>query len=187
MRKLVLHVKRLFRKFWLFIALMFAMSPVIGLPVFLIMLAISLLCFSDPLEPINVEEIIREFTEEELSIINGEIAEGVTDDEFFRLLAKYDCFICPRRVDSATIWNGSEVTENAYICHYELNDHYRWLNKHYKEGLKERILSKLDTTGIHVQRLIRTNRNLIFRYWFRHADGYTEVVITPEELTEYKR
>lgn len=187
MRKLVLHVKRLFRKFWFFIALTFCMSPLVGLPIFLIMLAISMLCFSDPLEPVNEEEIIQEFTGEELSIISGETEEGVTDEEYFRLLVKYECFICPRRVDSATIWNGSRVTANAYICEYEINDHYRWFNQHFEEGLKERLLSQLDTKGVYAQRLIRTNRNLIFRYWFRHADGYTEVVITPEELTEYKR
>lgn len=187
MRKIVLHAKRLFRKYWFYILLMFGLSVVVGLANFIIMLVISLLFFRDPMEPINMDEVMQEFTEEELLIISGGIFEGVTDEDYFKLLARYECFVCPRRVDSATIWNGSEVTHDSYICHYELNDHYRWLNKNYEEGLKERILSRLDTESVHVQRIIRTNRNLVYRYWLRHAGGYMEIVITPEEIQEYKR
>ena len=183
MTKFYLHVKRLFRKYWLFILFMFAMSPLVGLANLIIMLAISLLFFTDPLEPIDMDGVKQEFTEEELSILDGEsMQEDVTDEEYLKLLARFQCFICPRRIDSATIWNGSGVTDDAYVYHYELNDHYRWLNKNYEEGLKERILSRLDTESVHVQRIIRTNRNLVYRYWLRHAGGCTEIVITPEDL-----
>ena len=113
--------------------------------------------------------------------------ENVTDEEYLTLLARFQCFICPRRVDSATIWNGTEMTKEDYIYQYELNDHYRWLNKSFEDGLKKRILSEIDTKGVHAQRLIRTNRNLIYRYWLRHAGGYTDIVISPQELQEYKR
>ena len=188
MRKLVLHVKRLFRKFWLYILLMFSFSPVIGIVNFLIMLVISLLFFLDPLEPINMEEVMNEFTEDEMSIIGEEtVHEDVTDEEYLKLLVRYQCFICPRRIDSATIWNGSELTKDAYILQYELNDHYRWFNKSFEEGLKERILSRIDTKGAHAQRIVRSNRNLIFRYWLRHAGGYTDIVITPRELEDYEQ
>ncbi len=152
------------------------------------MIIISLLFFRDPLEPIDMEEVLQEFTEEELSIINDvNMDENVTDEEYLTLLARFQCFICPRRVDSATIWNGTEMTKEDYIYQYELNDHYRWLNKSFEDGLKKRILSEIDTKGVHAQRLIRTNRNLIYRYWLRYAGGYTDIVISPQELQEYKR
>ena len=188
MRKLVLHVKRLFSKFWLYIFFMFAMSPLIGLANLLIMITISLLFFEDPLEPINMDEVVNAFTEEELVIINGEKMDGnVTDEDYFRLLVRYQCFICPRRIDSATIWNGAELTKDAYIYLYEVNDHYRWFNKAFEEGLKERVLSKTDAKGVHTQRLIHSNRNLIYRYYLRHDGGYKEIVITPEELKEINK
>ena len=188
MKKLVLHVKRLFRKFWIYILFMFAMSPIVGFVNLIIMIAISLLFFRDPLEPINVDEVMQEFTEEELAIIDEvTINEDVTDEDYLKLFARFQCFICPRRVDSATIWNGSEVKKDAYIYQYELNDHYRWLNKSFEDGLKERILSKTDIKNVWVQRLIRTNRNLIYRYWLRHAGGYTDIVITPIEIQEYEQ
>ena len=116
MKKLVLHIKRLFRKFWLYIIFMFGLSGVIGLLNLIIMIIISLLFFRDPLEPIDMEEVLQEFTEEELSIINDvNMDENVTDEEYLTLLARFQCFICPRRVDSATIWNGTEMTKEDYI------------------------------------------------------------------------
>lgn len=188
MKKLVLHIKRLFRKFWLYIIFMFGLSGVIGLLNLIIMIIISLLFFRDPLEPIDMDAVLQEFTDEELSIIEAvEIDETVTDEQYLTLLARFQCFICPKRVDSATIWDGSEMTNDAYIYQYELNDHSMWLNKNFKDGLKERILSEVNTKGVHAQRLIRTNRNLIYRYWLRYAGGYTDIVITPQELQEYKR
>lgn len=187
MRKLFLHVKRLFKKFWLYIIFMFGLSGFLGLLNLIIMIVISLLFFRDPLEPIDGEAIMQEFTEEELSIIDGEtMNENVTDDDYFMLLVRFQNFICPRRVDSVTIWNGVEVTKDAYIYQYELDDHGRWYNKRFEEGLKKRILSEVNTKGVHAQRLIRTNRDLIYRYWYRHADGYTDIVITSKELQEYK-
>ena len=188
MKKLVLHIKRLFRKFWLYIIFMFGLSGVIGLLNLIIMIIISLLFFRDPLEPIDMDAVLQEFTDEELSIIEAvEMDETVTDEQYLTLLARFQCFICPRRVDSATIWNGTEMTKEDYIYQYELNDHYRWLNKSFEDGLKKRILSEIDTKGVHAQRLIRTNRNLIYRYWLRYAGGYTDIIISPQELQEYKR
>lgn len=188
MRKFILHVKRLFRKYWFYIIFMFAMSPIIGLANLIIMITISLLFFRDPMEPIDAEAVMQEFTEEELSIIDGEtMNENVTDEEYFLLLARFQNFICPKRVDSVTIWNGSEVKRDAYIYNYELNDQSKWYNKRFEDGLKERILSEIDTKGVHAQRLIRTNRDLVYRYWYRHASGYTDVVITSIELQEYER
>lgn len=188
MRKLALHVKRLFRKYWLYIMFMFGISGVVGLLNLIIMITISLLFFRDPLEPIDTDAIIQEFTDEELTIIdNVEMDEEVTDEQYFALLARFQCFICPRRIDSATIWNGSEVARDAYIYQYELNDQYKWLNKSFENGLKKRILSEINTKGVYAQRLIRSNRNLIYRYWLRHAGGHTDIIITPQELQEYEQ
>ena len=188
MNRVFSHIKRLFRKFWFYIIFMFAISGYIGLLNLIIMIVISLLFFRYPIEPVNMEEVRQEFTESELSIINGEtMNEDVTDEEYFRLLARFQHFICPKRIDAVTIWNGSEVTNDAYIYKYELDDHGVWYNKRFVEGLKGQVLSEIDTKCVQAQRLIRSNRYLIYRYYYRHSDGCTDIVITPKDLQEYKQ
>ena len=118
MKRLVLHVKRLFRKFWFLIFFAWAISFVYGIALIIILTIISMLFFSDP---VDVKGILENFTDEQLEIIfNEEDDENVSDDDYFTILARYQTFLCPKKLDKITTWVGSEVNDEAYIQRYEL-------------------------------------------------------------------
>ena len=54
------------------------------------------------------------------------------------------------------------------------------------EQQKERIFSQINTNGVHVKRLVSSNRKLIFRYTYRQTGKTVEIVFTPDELRENK-
>ena len=102
MKRLVLHVKRLFRKFWFIIFLSFAISWLSGFLVLGLMIVISMLFFSDP---VDVKGILENFTEEQLEIIFAEdVDEDVSDDDYFTILARYQTYLCPKKADRITTW-----------------------------------------------------------------------------------
>ena len=177
MKRIYLHIKRLFKKFWFIIFFAFAISIVHGIALLVIMLILSMLFFSDP---VDVNAILDHFTEEELDIILAEtVDEKVSDDDYLNLLARYQTFFCPKKFDSVTIWTGSVVTKEAYIYDYELKREVESFNK---ETLKKRIMGQIDHNCVQVKRLLSSNRNMIFRYTYRNTGETFEIVINTEEL-----
>lgn len=177
MKRIYLHIKRLFKKFWFIIFFAFAISIVHGIALLVIMLILSMLFFSDP---VDVNAILDNFTEEELDIILSEtVDEKVSDDDYLNLLARYQTFFCPKKFDSVTVWTGSVVTKEAYIYDYELK---REVDAFNKETLKERIMGQIDFNCVQVKRLLNSNRNMIFRYTYRNTGETFEITINSDEL-----
>jgi len=176
MKRLVLHVKRLFRKFWFIIFLGFAISWLSGIIVFGLMIVISMLFFSDP---VDVKGILENFTEEQLEIIfANEVDEDVSDDDYFTILARYQTYLCPKKADRITTWICSEVTDTAYVQKYELKN-----NEHIsKEVLKQNLLASINKNSVAAKRAVRSNRNLNFTYTYRNTGESFTIVITPSEL-----
>ena len=176
MKRLVLHVKRLFRKFWFIIFLGFAISWLSGIIVFGLMIVISMLFFSDP---VDVKGILENFTEEQLEIIfANEVDEDVSDDDYFTILARYQTYLCPKKADGITTWICSEVTDTAYVQKYELKN-----NEHIsKEVLKQNLLASINKNSVAAKRAVRSNRNLNFTYTYRNTGESFTIVITPSEL-----
>ena len=177
MKKLIYHIVRLLRKFWFFLFLASAISPVIGLGVFIIALIISLIFFNDSAEVKNPKDY---FTEEELRKIPSE--EDVDDEEYLTLLAKYQSYECPIKVDQITTWTSSEVTKDSFICNYEINDRWHRYGDIDFGVVKDNILSELDKGGYKVQRILATNRNLIYRYWNRQTNTVEDIVLSEKDL-----
>lgn len=176
MKRLVLHVKRLFRKFWFIIFFCFAISMVFGVGILIIMTAISMLFFSDP---IDIKGILKNFTDEELEIILSEKDnESVSDDDYFEILARYQTFLCPKKVDRITTWIGSEVTESSYIQKYDLKNNPELST----EMLKQNILASINKNSVAAKRAVRSNRSLNFEYTNRNTGESSTIVITADEL-----
>ena len=177
MKRIYLHVKRLFRKFWFIIFLAFAISLIHGVGLLIVMTAISMLFFSDP---VDVDAILDNFSERELEIIlSEEMDETVSDDDYLMLVARYQSYFCPKKVDSVTTWLGSEVTNEAFIFLYELKKKYESFNE---EKMKAEILSNINKSSVHARRMVTSNRNMVFRYTYSNTDESFDIVITTEEL-----
>ena len=160
MKRLFLHIKRIFKKFWFIIFFVSAISLVFGLALVITMTVISMLFFSDP---VDVDAILDNFTERELEIIlSEEMDESVADEEYL-----------------ITIWTGSRVTTDSFIYEYELR---KRIEEFSVEKLRKDILGKINRSSVHVQRMIRTNRNMIFRYTYRDNYETFDIVISTEEL-----
>lgn len=177
MKRVISHIKRLFRKFWFFIFFAFAISPIMGLGVLIIATAFSMALFSDP---IDAKDPADYFTEEELRKIQSD--EDVEDEEYLTLLAKYQSYECPVKVDQITTWTSSEVTKESFICNYEINDRWHRYGEIDMNVVKSNILAQIDKKGINVQRIIATNRNMIYRYWNRQSETFEDVILSIEEL-----
>lgn len=176
MKKLFLHILRLLKNFWFVILIFFAISPLYGLGITIIMTIISLLFFCDP---VDVSELKSNFTKRELAIVSAtEINEKVSDDVYLSTLARYQSFFAPKKVGKGLTWTSSELQSDAYVFNYERKNFDGFsLSK-----MKEDILSQLDKRSVHVQRLIRSNRNLIFRYTSRQTGESVDITINKEDL-----
>ena len=168
MKKLFLHIKRLFRKFWFVIFFASAISIVFGVVVLVVMTIISMLFFDNIVDVDAILEII----------FSVEMDENVTDDDYLTLLASYQSFFCPKKVDRKTIWISSMVNDDAYIYCYEIKGN----NPISIEQQKKRILAQINTNGVQVKRLVNSNRNLVFRYTYCQTDETVEIVFTTDEL-----
>lgn len=177
MKRVFSHIKRLFRKFWFFLFFAFAISPIMGLGVLIIATVLSMALFSDP---VDAKDPADYFTEEELRKIQSE--EDVDDEEYLTLLAKYQSYECPVKVDQITTWTSSEVTKESFICNYEINDRWHRYGEIDMNVVKSNILAQIDKKGINVQRIIATNRNMIYRYWNRQSETFEDVILSIEEL-----
>ena len=176
MKKLFLHIKRLFKKFWFVIFFFFAISLIHGLIALVLMTIISLLFFDNI---VDVDAILENFTDKQLEIIlSEEMDENVTDDDYLTLLARYQSFFCPKKIDRTTIWTSSEVTKEAYIFNYELKGNEPIAT----DEQKKRIFAQINTNGVHVMRLVNSNRQLVFRYTYRQTGETVEIVFTTDEL-----
>ena len=176
MKRLVLHVKRLFRKFWFIIFVVSAISLVFGLGLVVIMTILSMLFFSDP---VDIKGILKSFTDEELEIIlSDKDYENVSDDDYFTLLARYQTFLCPKKVDRITTWICSEVTDGAYIQKYELKNNPELST----EMLKQNILASINKNSVAAKRAVRSNRSLNFEYTNRNTGESFTIVITTDDL-----
>lgn len=177
MRRIYLHVKRLFKKFWFIIFFFSAISLVFGLGLVIIMTAISLLFFNDP---VDINAILDSFTERELDIVLSKVMdESVSDDEYLMLAARYQSMFCPKRIDSVTTLIGSKVTKDSYIYEYELKKEPKGFNI---DQLQENILSGINKNSIQARRMVTSNRNMVFRYTNLATSETFDITISCDEL-----
>ena len=183
MKRVFLHCKRVFAKFWFIILLSCSISPIIGLGVFIAMTAFSMAFFSDPIDvKAEVEDLLNNFTEEELGVIFAEkVDENVSDDDYLTLVAKYQSYICDnKKIDEITTWTGSEVNKEAFIYLYELND--KKIEGFDIDKQKEAIRKSISKDHVQTYRIINSGRALIFRYTYRYSGQTMDVVFSNEEL-----
>ena len=177
MKKVFYHITRVFSKCWFIILLACTISPIIGLGVLILFTIISMVFSSEPVEEKNIDDY---FTDEDMKKMDK--AEELDDDEYLTLVAKFQTYQCPKKVDQITTWTSSELTKDAYVYNYEINDKkhmYRLLDMN---DLKNQILSKIDKQNDKIQRIIASNRNLVFRYRNYQKNTIDDVVLTANEL-----
>ena len=177
MKKVFYHITRVFSKCWFIILLACTISPIIGLGVLILFTIISMVFSSEPVEEKNIDDY---FTDEDMKKMDK--AEELDDDEYLTMVAKFQTYQCPKKVDPITTWTSSELTKDAYVYNYEINDKkhmYRLLDMN---DLKNQILSKIDKQNDKIQRIIASNRNLVFRYRNYQKNTIDDVVLTANEL-----
>ena len=177
MKKVFYHITRVFSKCWFIILLACTISPIVALGVLILFTIISMVFSSEPVEEKNIDDY---FTDEDMKKMDK--AEELDDDEYLTLVAKFQTYQCPKKVDPITTWTSSELTKDAYVYNYEINDKkhmYRLLDMN---DLKNQILSRIDKQNDKIQRIIATNRNLVFRYRNYQKNTIEDVVLTTNEL-----
>ena len=171
MKRVLLHSKKVISNHWFIILIAGAISFIIGIGMFLLLLIWSMTFTQDP---IDVNDLMDNFTEREMEIVLAEtIDESVSDEEYLSTLAKYQSYFCPKKVDYLTLWTGSIYTGKSYILYYEVKKRFEEIDRNI---LKENILTHIS------MRLVRSNKNMIVRYTDRKTSDYFEIVITSQEL-----
>lgn len=177
MKRLFLHSKKVIRNHWFIIAIAWAISFIFGIGLFLLLLVYSMVFCEDP---VDVKDVLKSFTEEELGIVLSEtIDENISDEEYLTLLARYQSYFCPKKVDRVTTWVGSEVNKDSYIMFYEVKKNFEAINK---VSLKEAILAQINKKGVQAIRLVRSQKNMIFRYTDNETHENFDIVISNQEL-----
>ena len=177
MRRVYLHVKRLFKKFWFVIFFFAAISLVFGLGLVILMTVISLLFFNDP---VDIDAILENFTERELEIIlSKDMDENVSVDEYLTLIAKYQSMFCPKKIDNVTTWVSSETTKDSYIYEYELKKEPKGFDINI---LEKNIMSSINKNSIQARRMVTSNRDMVFRYYNRSTNETFDITISCDEL-----
>lgn len=172
------HASRVFQKFWLIIVFLCFFHILFGLGLYVVLLIISLLFFNNIPEKKNPEDY---FSKEEWEMIqSGETS--LDDEEYLSLLARFQTFECPVKVDDITTWTSSELTKDSFICHYEINDKKGKYGDINPDTIKKTSLNSIDKEGYKVQRIVATNRNMILRYWNCQTEKSFDVILTNEEL-----
>lgn len=177
MKNLKLHIVRVFGKLWYLLIIMCIISPFLCSIVFLAALIISMVFFNNFTEAKNPEDY---FTEEEWRKIHS--GESIDNEEYLILLAKYQTYECPVKVDEITTWTSSEITKDSFICNYEINDRWHRYGEIDMNIVKGNILDQIDKKGIKVQSIIASNRNMIFRYRNYRTGTIEDVILSNEEL-----
>ena len=177
MKRVFLHSKKVIRNHWFIICIAGAVSFVYGIIAFLAFLIYSMNFTEDP---VDVNDIMKEFTEEELGIVLADtMDENVSDEEYFTLLARYQSYFCPKKVDRVTTWVGSEVTEDSYIMSYEIKKEIEGFSA---DVLKDNILKEINPNCVQTIRLVRSGKNMVFRYTNTSTYDSFDIVITPNDL-----
>ena len=177
MKRVILHSKKVIRNHWFIICIAGAVSFIFGIIAFLAFLIYSMNFTEDP---VDVNEIMEEFTEEELGIVLADtMNENVSDEEYFTLLARYQSYFCPKKVDRVTTWVGSEVTEDSYIMSYEIKKEIEGFSA---DVLKDNILKEINPNCVQTIRLVRSGKNMVFRYTYTNTYESFDIVITPNDL-----
>lgn len=177
MKRVILHSKKVIRNHWFIICIAGAVSFVYGIIAFLAFLIYSMNFTEDP---VDVNDIMKEFTEEELGIVLADtMDENVSDEEYFTLLARYQSYFCPKKVDRVTTWVGSEVTEDSYIMNYEIKKEIEGFSA---DVLKDNILKEINPNCVQTIRLVRSGKNMVFRYTNTSTYDSFDIVITPNDL-----
>lgn len=177
MNRVILHSKKVVSNHWFIICIAGAVSIVYAIIAFLAFLIYSMNFTEDP---VDVNDLMEEFTEEELQIVLADTMDvNVSDEEYFTLLARYQSYFCPKKVDSVTTWVGSEVTEDAYIMNYEIKKEIEGFSA---DVLKNNIMKDINPNCVQTIRLVRSGKNLVFRYTFTSNYKSFDIVITPNEL-----
>ena len=177
MKRVILHSKKVIRNHWFIICIAGAVSFVYGIIAFLAFLIYSMNFTEDP---VDVNDIMKEFTEEELGIgLADTMDENVSDEEYFTLLARYQSYFCPKKVDRVTTWVGSEVTEDSYIMSYEIKKEIEGFSA---DVLKDNILKEINPNCVQTIRLVRSGKNMVFRYTYTNTYESFDIVITPNDL-----
>lgn len=178
MKRVFYHLSRVWRKHWFIILIAGSVSFVIGIGLIIVMTAISMIFFDKP--AVEEKDPADYFTEDELRLINSD--EAIDDETYLTLLAKYQTYECPKRVDEITTWTSSAVTKDSFICHYEINDKKKKYGEINMDIVKDNILASIDKEGYKVQRIVATNRNMVFRYRNLQDETITDIVLSNEEL-----
>ena len=177
MKRVFLHSKRVIGNHWFIICIAGAVSFVFGIGLFLIFLVYSL-CFKD--DPVDVDDLMNNFTEEELNIALADtVDESVPDEDYLQILAKYQSYFCPKKIDRITKWVGSEVNNDSYTMFYELSKGYETIDQ---DKLKQSILSQINKYSVQTTRVARSHRNLVFRYTSRKSGEFFDIVVNNREL-----
>lgn len=177
MKRVFLHSKRVIGNHWFIICITGAVSFVFGIGLFLIFLVYSLY-FKD--DPVDVNDLMNTFTEEELNIALADtVDENVSDEEYLQILARYQSYFCPRKIDKFTKWEGSAVNNDSYTMYYEVSKNYEAVDH---GELKEIILSQINKNSVQAIRLVRSHRNLVFRYTSSKSGEYFDIVVNNQEL-----
>ena len=183
MKRVIAHFTRLVKKIGFILFFAFAISPIIGLGLLILSMAISMLLFKDPVDVEGeVKELLNHFTEEELAIVfDDKVDEKVSDDDYLSLIARYQSYICEnKKIDEITTWTGSTVNKESFIYCYELND--KKILSFDIDKQKEGMRNSLNKSNVQTCRIINSGRNLIFRYTFRYSSKTYDVVFSNEEL-----
>ena len=177
MKRVILHSKKVIAKHWFIILIAGAISFIIGIGMFLFLLIISLIFSQDP---VDVNDLLNNFTEDELDIVLADtVNENVSDEEYLTLMARYQSYFCPKKIDYLTTWVGSESTRDSYILYYEVKRDFETINQ---EVLRKNILSQINTNSVQVIRIARSRKNMIFRYTDRKTYESFDIVIGNMEL-----
>lgn len=177
MKRVILHSKKVITKHWFIILIAGAISFIIGIGMFLFLLIISLIFSQDP---VDVNDLLNTFSEEELDIVLADtVNENVSDEEYLTLMARYQSYFCPKKIDYLTTWVGSESTRDSYILYYEVKRDFETINQ---EVLRKNILSQINTNSVQVIRIARSRKNMIFRYTDRKTYESFDIVIGHMEL-----
>ena len=184
MERAFLHFKRVISKFWFVIIVFGVISPVVLFGLAILMTIVSMIFFDDPVDPEKaVEDILNNFTEEQLNIILSEkVDEDVCDDDYLTLLARYQSYICPKKLDEITVWEGSVLTDDSYIYLYTVNDRkFECLDLNKQ---KDCIRIQINKDSVQTKRVVSSNRSMIFRYTYKYSGKIEEIIFSNEELKE---
>ena len=177
MKRVFLHSKKVIRNHWFIIAIAWAISFVFGIGLFLLLLIWSMAFTQDP---VDVNDVMDNFSERELEIVLAEtVDESITDDEYLSTLARYQSYFCPKKLDYLTTWVGSVYTGDSYVLNYEIKRDFEAINQ---ETLRENILAQINKNSVQVIRLVRSCKNMIFRYTDRKTYESFDIVIGNMEL-----